>query len=160
MTARVTARCRRCGRAAEHLLEEGVEAAPCRHCGAALELRADALAGGRLVRCPVCGLKVLYRQKDFRQAVGCGIVLLAAVLAPFTWYLSLVAAAALDLLLYWISRDVLICYRVDCKAQVRGVPPGPLIGAFDLSVHDYYRGLQRDGVDATQAEPPRETHSH
>jgi hypothetical protein len=106
-------------------------------------LRADALVDGALASCPACGNGMLYRQKDFRQAVGCAVVLAAAVLAPFTYYVSLGVAALVDLLLYKLADDVVICYRVPCRAHVRGVPAGPKVGAFDLSIHDHHRALAR-----------------
>jgi len=144
----------------------GASAAPsaCR-CGMLTTLRANALVDGAVVACPACGEAMLYQQKDFRQAVGCLVVLVAAVLAPFTWYLSLGVAALVDLLLYRLSGQVVICYRIPCKAHIRGVPAGPKVGAFDLSIHDYYRMLARreaaglSGPDERTG-PPLDTRSH
>jgi hypothetical protein len=86
---------------------------------------------------------MLYKQKDFRQAIGCLVVLVAAALAPFTYYVSLGVAALVDLALYKIAGEVVICYRVACRAHVRGLPAGPKVGPFDLSIHDYHRMLAR-----------------
>jgi len=140
----------------------GVEPPPaCATCGAAVTLRATALLDGAVAGCPACGHEMLYRQKDFRQAIGCLVVLAAALLAPFTYYLSLVAAALVDLALYHLAGDVIICYRVPCRAHVRGLPAGPKVGAFDLSIHDYHRMLARreveglGGVDERTG-PPRD----
>ncbi len=134
-------------------------------CGMLTTLRADALVAGAVVACPACGEAMLYQQKDFRQAVGCLVVLVAAVLAPFTWYLSLGVAALVDLVLYRLSGQVVICYRIPCKAHIRGVPAGPKVGAFDLSIHDYYRMLaRREAAGLTgpddQTGPPLDARSH
>jgi len=122
--------------------------APCGRCGAPSPPLAEGAlsAAGLLVRCLQCGGEHLYRQRDFNQRLGLAIVGVAALLAPFTWYLSLVAAAVLDFALYKISRDVVICYRRECRAQFRGLVPDPRIQGFDLATHDYFRSL-----------PPRQT---
>ena len=86
---------------------------------------------------------MLYRQKDFRQAIGCLVVAIAAALAPFTYYVSLGVAALVDFVLYLVAGNVVICYRVPCRAHVRGLTPGPKVDAFDLSIHDYHRMLAR-----------------
>jgi hypothetical protein len=80
-------------------------------------------ASGGLRGCLACGHPELYTQKSFPRAAGIAIVVIAALLAPFTWYLSLVAAAALDALLWWLGPDVVVCYV--CRARHRrfGVPP-------------------------------------
>lgn len=154
MKASVTYSCRSCGQSLERAFPTA-DSADCEHCGTAQELGDDALLDGKLVRCPVCRLKVLYRQKDFRQAVGCVIVAIASVLAPFTpYYSSLFAAALLDLFLYWIAGDVIICYRIACKAQIRGVPPGDSVQPFELSIHDYYRKLDREGSPEQDPQSP------
>ena len=146
-------------------------APPCPRCGRAIELHADALLAiegstvPAVVACPACGGAMLYRQKDFRQAIGCLVVLIAAILAPFTYYVSLGVAALVDLALYKLAGDVIICYRIACRAHVRGAPPGPKVGAFDLSIHDYHRMLARreeqglTGVDENTG-PPMDSASH
>jgi hypothetical protein len=106
-------------------------------------LRPEAVVDGKVVACPACGGAMLYRQKDFRQAIGCLIVSIAAVLAPFTYYVSLGVAALVDFVLYLLAGTVVICYRVPCRAHVRGLEIGPKVGAFDLSIHDYHRMLAR-----------------
>ena len=118
---------------------------PCERCRAAIAFDPAALEQGALVHCPLCAT-LLYRQKDFRQAIGCLVVGLAAAITPLhpPWtYASLGVAALLDLLLYQLSGDVVICYRIACKAHLRGVPTGPKVGAFDLSIHDYQRMIAR-----------------
>lgn len=167
MRATVAFPCRQCAAPLERSLPaEGRSVAlepspPCANCAAAVELHPDAIAGGAIVACPACGGTMLYRQKDFRQAVGCLVLLVAAALAPFTYYVSLGVAALVDLALYKLAGDVVICYRIACRAHVRGIPGGPKVGPFDLSIHDYHRMLARreaageSGPDA-QTGPPLE----
>jgi len=154
--------CPKCQAPVERKLPDDGAPAPCARCGAPLALHADAIVDGRVERCPACGNAMLYKQKDFRQAIGCLVVLVAAVLAPFTYYASLGVAALVDLALYKLAGDVVICYRVPCRAHVRGLPPGPKVGAFDLSIHDYHRMLARreaEGLSGPDEKtgPPRET---
>ena len=150
MTSSVTYSCPTCKESLERPYPAPSTAAPCSRCGAEQTLAADAITEGSLVRCPVCGLKVLYQQKDFRQALGCAVVLVAAVLVPFTLYhgipLSLVAAAVVDFVLYRLAPEVVICYRFTCRAHVRGIAAGPAVSSFDLSIHDYYRSIALGSV--------------
>jgi len=135
--------CPTCRAPLERRLPDETPGSPCSRCGTSVTLHADAIVDGRIERCPACGNTMLYRQKDFRQAIGCLVVLVAAILAPFTYYASLGVAALIDLALYKLAGDVVICYRVPCRAHVRGIPVGPKVGAFDLSIHDYHRMLAR-----------------
>lgn len=147
MTATVTLACPECEAALEGEYQPGAPLT-CRSCGHTQEFHERALRGGQLVACPACGLKVLYRQKDFRQAIGCLVVAIAAILAPSTYYLSLVVAALIDALLYYLAGTVVICYGFRCRAHMRGFEPGPGVKPFDLSIHDYYRGLARESDPA------------
>ena len=98
-------------------------------------LHLDALAdGGGLRACLACGHPELYTRKDFPRGVGIGIVVVAAVLAPFTWYASLAVAAVLDLLLYRLAPNLVQCYV--CGSQHRGFAPIPRHPAFDREIDE------------------------
>jgi DNA-directed RNA polymerase subunit RPC12/RpoP len=165
VTPAVAFACRKCAAPVERAIAADAPPAPCTRCGEAVVLDASALADGRVVGCPVCGGEMLFKQKDFNQRVGLAVVVVAAVLAPFTWYASLGIAALVDALLYALAGEVVICYRVACRAHVRGVPPGPKVGPFDLSIHDYHRmRARRDaqglaGPDPSTG-PPLDSTSH
>ena len=116
--------------------------APVRH-------RADAGDPG-LSACLSCGHPELYTQKDFPRAVGIGIVVLAAILAPFTYYLSLGVAALIDAILYWTAPEVVVCYV--CKAEHRGYPKEPRHPRFDREIEE--RLLY--GEKAVMGKPMRE----
>ena len=117
---------------------------------AAPPLRADRLEpGGGLRGCLACGHPELFTQRDFPRALGLTIVVLAAVLAPFTHYLSLVAAAALDWVLYRTSPKVVVCYV--CRAEHRGFSEAPRHPAFDREIEERLRY----GAKAVMGKPMR-----
>ena len=91
--------------------------------------------------CPVCGCEHLYRQKDFNRHLGVALVVVAVVLAYFTFGLSLLAVALVDWLLFPRIREVGICYQ--CKAVVRSDDKAVIgtLPAFELGLHDYYKNL-------------------
>lgn len=87
--------------------------------------------------CPACRGKQLYVQRDFNQRAGLAIVVLGAVLAPFTpYYASLVVAALIDAALYALLPEITICYR--CHAHFRGFRRNPAHQAFDLHLAEQY----------------------
>jgi hypothetical protein len=92
---------------------------------------------GGLRGCLACGHPELYTQRDFPRSLGLAVVIVAAALAPFTAYLSLFAAALLDLLLYWRVRRVVVCYV--CGARHRGFEENPRHPRFDLTIAERLR---------------------
>jgi len=143
VTPTVAFACRQCGRPVERPFPAAEPQAPCAACGKPAELDAAAFVEGAIASCPVCRCPMLYRQRDFNQKVGLAVVVVAAVLAPFTWYVSLGVAALIDALLYKLSGEVVVCYRTQCRAHVHRLAPNPKINPFNLSIHDYYRMLAR-----------------
>jgi hypothetical protein len=111
----------------------------CRSCAA--EARLDVpvqMRGSRVVEhCPACGSQLLYVQRDFNQKVGLGIVVVGAILAPFTpFYSSLIVAALVDAGLYALLPEITVCYR--CHAHFRGFARNPRHQAFDLHLAEQY----------------------
>ncbi|MFO0982671.1 MAG: hypothetical protein U1E76_13215 [Planctomycetota bacterium] len=107
-------------------------------------------ASDGLAECQLCACPQLYRQKDFNRRLGLMIVIVAAGLALAGYAVAgfwagtsvLVAATALDRVI-WFSRDqVIVCYR--CQAVHRGYQAHPSVGGFDLAVHDAYRARIAD----------------
>lgn len=107
-------------------------------------------ARGGLTGCLACGHPELYTQKDFPRTAGLAIVVVAAVLAPFTWYLSLVAAAALDALLYVVGPEVVTCYV--CRANHHRFPREPRHPRFDREIDERLKF----GAKAVMGKPMRE----
>jgi hypothetical protein len=112
----------------------------CPACGAEAARPSSAMAErNEIDRCATvdCGCADFFVQRDFSQKVGILVFVIGAVLAPWTWYLSLVAAAILDWLLYHFVGDVTICYK--CAAHYRGARPNPDHKVFDLVLYDDYK---------------------
>jgi len=114
-------------------------------------LRLDALTPeGGLRGCLACGHPELFTQKDFPRALGLGIVVAAALLAPFTWYASLAVAAVLDALLYRLAPNVVECYA--CGSRHRGFAPRPRHPRFDREIDERLKFGRR----AVMGKPMRE----
>jgi hypothetical protein len=111
----------------------------CRACGTETTLElSPSLHERRIVdRCPACAGEQIYVQRDFNQKAGLAIVVVGAVLAPFTpYYASLFAAAALDAALYLLLPEIAVCYR--CQAHFRGFLRNPRHQPFDLHLAEQY----------------------
>lgn len=106
-------------------------------------------SSGGLTACLVCEHPELYTQKDFPRRWGVAFVLAAAVLAPFTHYLSLGVAALVDAVLYFLARDVVLCYV--CGAEHRGFPTPPRHPRFDREIDERLRY----GTRAVMGKPMR-----
>ncbi len=115
---------------------------PCSRCGAERTAQPGAWdADGHLGGCPVCGCRDLYRQRDFNRRLGLAVIIVGAALAPWTKFLSLVAAAGLDWFLYrWVG-EVVVCYH--CQAILRGLAGVERVPPFDLNVSDKYIEIER-----------------
>jgi hypothetical protein len=126
--------------------------------GASLQADRTTPDGG-LLGCLACGHPELYARKDFPRRAGIAIVVLAAILAPFTSYASLVVAALLDLLLYAFGPEVVACYV--CGAEHRGFAARPRHPRFDHAIAERLRFGERavmgkpmrDGGTADAPEP-------
>lgn len=110
----------------------------------------------RLDRCPVCASAYFYREKDFNAWAG-GAVIVAAiagflVMADRNIAIALgilMAAAALDLVVYALVPFRYICYK--CLASMHGAIQDRAIGPYDLGTagrfaddYDGERGKPRD----------------
>ena len=105
----------------------------CVGCSATLELEPGKLdAQGGLWACQSCGHPELYTKKDLPQWLGIGVVVIAAVLAPATNYISLAVAAALDFGLYLVMPEVVCCYV--CGAEHRGSAREPRHPRYDREI--------------------------
>jgi len=111
---------------------------PCRSCGRSVQLAA---AGGlpedrAVTRCLVCGDDKLFSQKDFNPKVGCAVVMVGALLVPWTYGLSLGVFALADYLLYRRLPAIAVCYV--CGARYRGLPVSPDLSPYDLLTAQTY----------------------
>ncbi len=116
----------------------------CPHCGHAIAIPAGSIAGERVNRCVVCPSTDLFLRKDFPQRLGVGIVTVGIVGSCITWAMSeitltfaiLFATALIDVVLYLIVPDALMCYR--CGAMYRQ-SEGTGHEPFNLETHERYR---------------------
>lgn len=119
----------------------------CNACAQELTVPADAVDGSRVRRCLVCPSADLFVRKDFPQRLGVLIVLVGIVGSSIAWYYAqlywtfgiLFVTALVDVLLYTLVGDALMCYR--CQAQYRGVAEMDSHGMFDLETHERHRQL-------------------
>jgi hypothetical protein len=96
-------------------------------------------------RCLCCGNEDLWRQKDFPQALGLLMVLAGGILSTIAWaYMEpaialgiLLAFAAIDMVLYAVMKDVLVCYR--CSARHRKANIHDDHPRFNLELNERYR---------------------
>lgn len=117
-------------------------------CSWTREVPADAFTDDTPNQCLVCGCNDLWRQKDFPQWLGLGMVGLGMLFSTIAWlnYMPLTALGVLmffalvDLLLYTFMGDMLVCYR--CRARHRKMPIGEDHPNFDLEVAERYRQQQ------------------
>ncbi len=117
----------------------------CAQCGQTITIPADALSAGQLARCLVCPSTDLFVRKDFPQRLGVAIVVVGIVGSSIAWGYSLpiltfavlFATALVDVVLYLLVPDALMCYR--CGAQYRGAEGMAGHGAFNLETHERYR---------------------
>lgn len=105
--------------------------------------------GGGLTACLACSHPELFTRKAFPAWAGFAIVAIAAVLAPATRYLSLVAAAGLDFALYQLVPEDVVCYV--CAAEHRGFARDPRHPRFDREIAERLRY----GARAVMGKPMR-----
>jgi DNA-directed RNA polymerase subunit RPC12/RpoP len=152
-------RCPGCGAVIE---AEGWDTAAelaCARCGERIRIPGDPSAGegppeaalmnGRLARCPVCGGREFYAQRDFNRRLGLGLVVVGAILAWPTRGVSLLLVVLLDLALYFLLPRIVICYR--CEAVFRGLPRDAAHPAFDLATEEKYRRIRAERTGRGQA---------
>jgi len=146
--------CKECGLPFRGRLERGRPELVCPGCGHSRTLDHSAWTAKAIAACPVCRCKHLYRQRDVNRALGCLLVAIGAVLVPWTYGISLVILAGVDLVLYLRLSESVVCYR--CDTVFRDAVPGSRQGDFDLLKHDvlkYGKTWQEVDVDAAGGKP-------
>jgi hypothetical protein len=141
----VTFACPRCQQTASREVTPSDTVLACPACEGELTIPPDALDGGQLRRCLVCPSTDLFVRKDFPQRLGVGIVIVGIVASSIAWgytytiatFAILFATALVDVVLYLVVPDALMCYR--CGAMYRGVAGMERHGAFNLETHERYR---------------------
>lgn len=100
-------------------------------------------------RCRVCGCNDLWRQKDFPPGLGLLMVGTAAIASTIAWAWYepawalgvLLVAAFVDMLLFAVMKDMLVCYR--CRARHRKTVMDEDHDGFDLEISERYVQMQK-----------------
>ena len=115
----------------------------CEHCNSPVYLQVSESINrlGMIDQCALCGKQLFYIQKDFNRRLGCLIIALGAVTSFVTYGISLLAAAAIDWLLYYRLPEVTVCYF--CNSIYRGYVENPKHKPYDLSIGELVEGSIR-----------------
>lgn len=133
---RIRIQCKSCGLPFKTRVTPGVSTVDCDNCQHTIAVEQEGWSDNppAVEVCPICGCRHLYRQRDFNRGLGCLLVLVGAILVPWTYGLSLVVLSLVDLALYYRLREAVVCYR--CDTVYRDARPGPRQKEFDLLKHD------------------------
>jgi len=153
----ITFACPKCDQASRLEFSDSTESLSCALCQQEIETPAGAIQGEQVTQCLVCPSRDLFMRKDFPQKLGVLLVVIGVVGSSIAWHYArldwtfgiLFATALIDVLLYAMVGDALMCYR--CGAQYRGVEEMESHGQFDLETHERYRQMDaRLGQQPTQ----------
>jgi hypothetical protein len=141
----LTFACPQCERPARVNVEPGANSITCPHCRTTIAVPPGAFVDGEIQRCLVCPSRDVYLRKDFPQRLGVLIVVLGFAASTVTWAYSrpiwtfaiLFATALVDVVLYLIMPNALMCYH--CGAEYRGLPHSDRYAGFDLETHERHR---------------------
>lgn len=144
-------RCDGCERPNDHDFESGASGreVTCAHCGRKQPVTEAGFDEGGVLRdplevCLVCGGNRLFTQKDFNRKLGLAIVVVGAVLSPWTYGLSLVACMGIDYALYYFVPEITVCYA--CDAIHRGFEHNPAHRAHDPLLAERFRREAREEI--------------
>ncbi|MCC7086079.1 MAG: hypothetical protein IT427_13840 [Pirellulales bacterium] len=141
----VTYSCPKCESINQAEIGDDATAMSCSHCEHTLQIPPGALNDGKVTRCLACPSADLFVRKDFPQRLGVTLVTIGLLGSSVAWaygYLYwtfgiLFASALVDLLLYALVPNALMCYH--CGAMYRGVRNMEEHGSFSLEVHERHR---------------------
>ncbi len=137
--------CPKCLRADSGAIRAASTILACRHCGWTRPIAEGDLQGDTPRRCLACGCEDLWRQKDFPPLLGVAMVgmgilfstIAIAYMRPGLALGILMAFALIDMLLYLVMRDALVCYR--CHARYHRVSEAETHAKFNLELNERYR---------------------
>lgn len=146
---RIRTQCRECGLPYSTVIQPTAPDLECPGCGRRRRLDwsdYDPTSPETVTSCIVCGCRHLYRQRDVNRALGCLVVVIAIIFAPWTWGLSLLVAAAIDFWLWFRLKERPVCYR--CDTVYREAMPTERQKEFDLLRHDVLKyGKSWEGAE-------------
>lgn len=153
----VTFDCPACLRSARSEVADHADRLCCEQCGWTRPLCREDVRDAAPTHCLLCGCEDLWRQKDFPQQLGLLMVGMGIVLSTIAWAYHqpliaigiLMAFAAIDMVLYVVMPDVLVCYR--CHARYRRATIGDDHPRFNLELNERYRQETPRLQQATQS---------
>ncbi len=77
----------------------------------------------KLDHCLICNSERMFQQKAFNRNLGLGIVVVGVILSFWTYGISLLVVALIDLILYLSLKPMAVCYQ--CDAEFRGFHNAP-----------------------------------
>lgn len=142
---RVNYNCPSCQQANQAEVVDTTDKMGCTACDWKRLLPADPHQRTHPTACLACGCRDLWRRKNFPPQIGVGIVVLAAILSTiaYAWhqplwsYGFLMAAAAIDMILFALMQDVMVCYR--CGARYLNFDPAGETPHFNLETAERHR---------------------
>ncbi len=138
--------CRHCEQPVRMELSPACSELLCPACGKSSPVTAEDFADdGKLQACVICGCRELFVRKDFPQRLGVSIVVCGVITSSialgfhqrFTSYAILFATALIDLVLYFMVKNMLECYR--CHAVYRDLRGLEEFEPFKLETHEKFR---------------------
>jgi hypothetical protein len=141
----VTFPCPKCEAANRSEVADDTEAISCLHCGQELQIPPGAIDAGKINHCLACPSVDLFVRKDFPQRLGVTLVTIGLLGSCVAWaygqvlwtFAVLFATALVDVLLYVLVPNALMCYR--CGAMYRSVQNMEEHGSFNLETHERHR---------------------
>ena len=148
---KIRRQCRDCGFPFKAAISPSSTVLECPNCNQVIQLSNRDWTDNpprRIETCPVCDCRHFYRERHFNRALGCFLVLIGAVLVPWTFGLSLVLLSGVDLVMYHKLSESVVCYR--CDTVYIDAKPTARQGDFDLLKHDVLKyGKAWQDVDNT-----------
>ncbi|MBI1348346.1 hypothetical protein GC163_18885 [bacterium] len=154
--------CPKCLNTAAVAVEETTSAVDCPNCSWSRTIGPADRVQGSPQRCLVCGCDDLWRQKDFPillglVMVGTGVISSSIAIYYYQPVLSMVILmgfALIDMLLFLVMPDCLVCYRCHARFRGTGVVNPDHHPKFDLELNERYR----QEAARLQGAPPSASH--
>jgi hypothetical protein len=149
--------CPKCDAPNIEVVSAGTSKLACSYQDWTREITTADIEDDRPKRCLCCGNEDLWRQKDFPQGLGLLMVLTGGILSTIAWaYVEpvwalgiLLVFAAIDMILYAVMNDVLVCYR--CRARHRKANIHDDHPRFNLELNERYRQEEIRLAEAQQS---------
>lgn len=137
-------RCPRCEKTGRASLTVEDSELTCDHCRASWNVPQEVIESSEVTDCLICQSHDLFVRKDFPQRLGVSLVVIGLIASCYAWYHHqifltfgiLFTTAAIDVVLYLLVSDALVCYC--CGAHYRRCTLIDHKG-FSLETHERYR---------------------